>query len=109
MHDKNHGGKETMGNFKNNMENRVGGNTSCRDLDVGAVENISLVSTTGTINTNENIRQVLPDHQRMNSMLTYEEGLFQAIGFKEFHSYITNTEDDLEKRETLFRDGLEKN
>jgi len=39
---------------------------------------------------------------------SYEDGLFQAIGFKEFHSFVTCTDDDPQKLEILFREGLER-
>ena len=32
----------------------------------------------------------------------YEEGLFQAIGFKEFHEFFTNEEDNEEKKKASF-------
>ena len=37
----------------------------------------------------------------------YEEGLFQAIGFKEFHSYFTYSGDDEMKSEKLLQESLE--
>lgn len=39
---------------------------------------------------------------------SYEEGLFQAIGFKEFHPYLTYTGDEEKEREKLLLDSLER-
>ena len=38
----------------------------------------------------------------------YTEGIFQAIGFKEFHDYLTKETRDKDERERLFHEGVEK-
>ena len=46
--------------------------------------------------------------QDFDTSNTYEDGILQAIGFKEFHDFISskNTDDEV-KSETLFRTGLD--
>ena len=58
----------------------------------------------------EKIEKTNSTNESTDNMLlkSYEEGLFQAIGFKEFHSYLTYQGDDEEEREKLLQLSLTK-
>ena len=41
------------------------------------------------------------------SFIPYKEGIFQAIGFKEFHNFLTSKFDNDNKKEELFKESIE--
>jgi len=45
--------------------------------------------------------------KRSCDSIPYSEGIFQAIGFKEFHLYLTKKNDEKFEQEKLFQEGIE--
>lgn len=75
-------------------------------LHIAKTKNKDTIETEESQTVNEKVDDNEPQNKVENDF--FEDGIFQAIGFKEFHSYITYSDNDEVKKEVLLREGLEK-